>query len=139
MQERVTECEELGPICHRPDTRLKKPTVCRRGHVAPKYGSTGYCVVCSKLHAYEGLARRTGYVPGRPLLRRFTDYEQAREYHFQIGGYLLALDAGLYGCSEHPGTVERLRGRKWMARCDRVECWDEVELMARQSGGGNAD
>lgn len=140
MTQRITE-SELGPIFHRTATRLRPAQECPRGHVAPYYTVNAGCTVCAKLSRYEFLERR-----GKPVfaqrdrpMRRFRDYGEARTCHEEIGGYLLILKTGLYGCSDDIAAVELLRGRAWMKRCDRIGCWDEVELTARATGGGNAD
>lgn len=138
MEQRITECE-IGPIHHRPGTALLQPRECRKGHVAPWYATQGACAVCAKLHAYAGFERRGQMPKRRPGMRKFRSYAAARECHLEIGGYLLILESGWYACGDDLGAVEGLRGRRWMRRCDRIQCWDEVELRAMASGGGNAD
>lgn len=125
---RVSDCE-LGPIRHRPSTRLLPAARCARGHRAPRYIQNARCVVCAKIDALRWAAEHAEHSnPGR--LRRFAAYDRAVAYHERVGGYLLCLGEA-YGVTTDDREAARLRGEAWVNRCDRLGCWDEVELTRR--------
>lgn len=127
---RITDCP-IGPIRHRPATPLLPAAPCRHGHNAPRYTVAGNCVVCAKIWMTDPAGR-----PASDRMRRFTDYRAALEAHMDRGGWLLQLAPGLYGITDNPSTVRRHRSASWLRRCDEVQCWDEVELLA-QTGPGS--
>ncbi len=129
---RLTECP-LGQIRHRPDTRLTPPRRCDHGHRARFYLSTGKCAACAKIRTYAALGAAE---TGRVRIRYHEDYEDALARHKLIGGWLLRLEAGFFLTTDQEGTVVGRRGAGWVKRCERLRCWNEVELLRRQRRQG---
>lgn len=127
MSDRITP-SEVGPIHHRPSTRLTELRRCAHGHLAPKYKSFGGCAACAKNATYERRAARGK--PVSPRLRRWPDYRGALEHHIDAGGYLLRLDGGEFGTTDNERTAARLRGAAWVDRCEVLQCWDEIAIAA---------
>lgn len=129
MQTPRITLSDLGPIFHRARTELSPVTSCRKGHRAPRYRRDRSCVICAKAKALSSQGNPKPAPRRVPnLMRRFADYGEARACHEEIGGWLLVLDDGRFGCTDNPRTVQIMRGRAWTQYCDRVGSWDEVEV-----------
>lgn len=123
---RITPCP-LGAIKHRPTTRLSRPKLCSNGHHSPAYES-GNCVICNKEKGLERYERRPS---GRSRkMRLFRDYTLARRTHENEGGFLVRVDKNLFGVTDSDAVAARMRGKKWVEQCYKIECWDEVEMEA---------
>lgn len=128
---RVTD-SDIGQIHHRPSTNLLPPSRCFRGHLAPKYfgNGSGYCVVCARMNgeAYYVQHRPAERQRARPM-RKYADIQQARQDHAENGGWLLRLDRGLFGVTDSYSLARKLRGAAYLARCERLQEWDETEMQ----------
>jgi hypothetical protein len=127
MTTRRHSSSPLGTITHRPGTALLEPRTCRHGHYSWRYAINGLCVVCQKQRVHEAQGR----APGRAR-RIFNSYDSARARHEDVGGFLLQLESGRFLVTTVVSVVVNLRGLAWAKRCDAIECWDEVELAARE-------
>jgi hypothetical protein len=121
-------------VRHRPTTQLAAEYVCRRGHRGAGYTNAKLrggviCAVCQKIRAYAHFGRDLPAM-SNIYFEYLGDYATARRRHEERGGWLIEVPSGRFLVTDDEAIIRAWRGRAWIARCDRLDCWDEVELRA---------
>jgi hypothetical protein len=59
-------------------------------------------------------------------MKTYRHLDAARAALDDLGGWLLDLGDGVYMVTDDEGTVKDMRGAGYVARCERLQCWDET-------------
>lgn len=59
----------------------------------------------------------------------FMSLDAAREALDTSGGWLLDFGGSFYLVTDDEGIVTDMRGTEYVARCERLQCWDETRLQ----------